>query len=454
MRAWRRASVSVTEREAPPGLRAIALDLLARVEAGAHLDAILGPALAELGPGRDAGLLTRLVYGVETWRKRLDWTIEGLARRSVDRLDRDVRIALRLGLLQIFFLDRIPPHAAVDTSVELVKRRHPGGAKLVNAVLRRALREGERPLPSDADADERRAVQFSHPRWLVERWRSELGAGRLDSLLAANNEPGPSCFRVDLRHLSRERAIDLLAERGVHATAHPLCETALDLDGPVSAAAGIPALAPQSAASQLVAILVAPRAGERILDLCAAPGGKAAALAERSTGGGRVFAADRARGGTRRMGERRSGREALLVLRADGTRPPLPGGAFDAVLVDAPCSGLGTLRAHPELRWRRGPGDVDRLARLQGELLDAAADLVRPGGRLIYATCTLLRQENEDNVASFRARHPDFAPVDPRPLLGIAADLVGEDLAMRTAPDAGALDGFFSVVLRKDAGAV
>lgn len=444
----------MSEREASPQLRAIALDLLARVEAGAHLDAILGSALEQFGPGRDAGLLTRLVYGVETWRKRLDWTIEGLAGRSVDRLDRDIRIALRLGLLQIFLLDRIPPHAAVDTSVELVKRRHPGGAKLVNAVLRRALREGERPLPGDLGSDARCAVEFSHPQWLVERWRTELGAERIASLLAANNEPGPSSFRVDLRQFSREHAIDLLAARGVRGVAHPLCETALDIEGPVSALAGMPGLAPQSVASQLVAALVAPGAGERILDLCAAPGGKAAAIAERSTAGGRVFAADRARGGTRRIGERRRGREALLVLRADGTRPPLTAGTFDAVLVDAPCSGLGTLRAHPEMRWRRGPGDVKRLAHLQAELLDAAADLLRPGGRLIYATCTLLREENEDNVAAFRARHPGFDPIDPRPILGAAAGLVGDDLALRTAPDVGSLDGFFAVVLRKDPGSV
>ncbi len=421
-----------------------------RVEDGAHLDALLGPTVAAIDDPRDAALLTRLVYGVATWRLRLDWTLAAFASRPLDDFEPAVRTALRLGLLQLWLLDRIPPHAAVDTSVEAAKAISPGGARVVNAILRRAIRDGERPPPTQSDDPAGHlAITLSHPQWLVELWIEQFGASRTRTLLEANNQPGPSSFRVDLRRTTRDAILATIAARGIPARADPFTPTAITIDGPVSALTDIEGIDAQGVASQIVARLVAPEENERILDLCAAPGGKASALAE-VLEHGLVVASDRARAGVARSGARRTGRPVLGVVRADGTHPPYAAGAFDAVLVDAPCSGLGTLRAHPELRWRRGPGDVSRLARLQQALLDAAATLVRPGGRLIYATCTLVREENEDNVSRFLDDHRSWSQIDPRPRLAAAARFVGDDLALRTAPDDGGLDGFFAVTLRND----
>ncbi len=439
------------DRATTVGAREAAHEVLLRVEDGAYLDALLGLAVGGLRDPRDAALLTRLTYGVATWQARLDWTLAPLARRELDSLDAAVRIALRLGLFQILFLDRVPNHAAVDTSVEIAKRTSPGGARVVNAILRRALREGERAAPSAEEAGlaAHLAIRWSHPEWLVQRWLEERGDERTAALLAANNEPGPSAFRVDLRQISREEAIASLRSRDVTAQASPYAPTAIVVEGPVSAVSDLPWLDAQGVASQIVAHMVAPGPGERILDLCAAPGGKASAMAE-AFEDSLIVASDRARGGIKRAGARRTTRPRLVVLRADGTRPPFGTGTFDAGLVDAPCSGLGTLRAHPELRWRREPADVTRLAALQRRLLDAAAPLVRDGGRLVYATCTLLAEENEKAVSEFLAQHPAWRREDPRQRLGTAACFVEDDLAMKTSPDRDALDGFFAVTLRNE----
>ncbi|MDG2303620.1 MAG: 16S rRNA (cytosine(967)-C(5))-methyltransferase RsmB [Candidatus Binatia bacterium] len=443
----RKTAPEVSAREA-------ALEVLLRVEKGAFLDALLGPAVDRLSDRREAALLTRLAYGVETWRARLDWTLAALSSRSPEHFEPAVRGALRLGLFQLLFLDRVPHHAAVDTSVELAKRTSPGGSRVVNAILRRALRDGEAaPPPDDVDAAAHLAIRWSHPEWLVRRWIDERGRAATEALLAANNEAGPSAFRVDLRRASRDDMIASLAERGVVAHASPYARAAVVIEGPVSSVSDVQGLEAQSVASQIVAEIVGPAAGDRTLDLCAAPGGKAAALAE-SQPDARVIASDRARGGIRHTAARRSGRSGLFVLRADGTHPPFAPNTFDTGLVDAPCSGLGTLRAHPELRWRRDRQDVIRLAALQRRLLDSAAPLIRPGGRLVYATCTTLAEENEDNVADFLAHHPTWTRDDPRDRIGDAATFVGEDLALRTSPDLGGLDGFFAVALRNGGGSV
>lgn len=422
--------------------------MLVRVERGAFLDAILGPAIERLSDPRDAALLTRLAYGVETWRARLDWTAAGFARRRIESFEPAVRCAVRLGLFQLFFLDRVPTHAAVDTSVELAKRSSPAGAKLVNALLRRAAREGERALPEATDdLTQHLAVRWSHPEWLVRRWLDERGRASAEALLAADNDEGPSAFRVDLRHTSRAAIVELLATRDVVAHPSPYAATALVVEGPVSAVSDVEGIAPQGVASQVVAQMVAPSPGERVLDLCAAPGGKASALAE--THDGVVVAADRAKGGIRRTAAARTGRRGLVVVRADGTEPPFAPATFDAMLVDAPCSGLGTLRSHPEVRWRREPEDVHRLAALQRRLLGAAEGLVRRGGRLVYATCTLVREENEDTIEAFLRDHPSWRREDPSARIPDAARFVGADLALRTSPDRDGLDGFFAVSLVK-----
>ncbi len=438
--------------------RRLAHEVLVRVEGGAFCDLLIGETLGRgrIEP-RDAALFTRLVYGTVAWQGRLDWTLALLSRRPLERLDPAVRVALRLGLLQLTQLDRIPDHAAVDTSVELAKRAAgPAAGRFVNAVLRTALRQGgERPLPREEDGLARAlAVRWSHPEWLVQRWLVELGRERTVALLEADGQPAPTVLRVDLRARSRDAALAELATRGIAARACAHAPAAIELEAPLATIAEIPWLAPQGEASQLVAELVDARPGERILDLCAAPGGKSAALAERWGSGiaGLLIAADRSRPGIRRVRERARGEPPLRIatLLADAQRPPFAAATFDAVLLDAPCSGLGTLRSHPEIRWRRSEEEIAPLGDRQRRMLHAAARLVRPGGRLIYATCTLLAAENEEVVAELLRGTARWRLRDARAVLGEgAATLVGPDGALRTSPERGGLDGFFAVRLER-----
>jgi 16S rRNA (cytosine967-C5)-methyltransferase len=433
--------------------RELALAILVRTEGGAFLDALLGRDLAraELDE-RSAALLARLAYGVEAWRGRLDWTLASLAGRDLGSLDPEVRAALRIGWFQILLLDRVPPHAAVDTSVEMAKvHRGVGAARLVNAVLRRALRQGERAFPSlEREPARSLAVRWSHPEWLVERWIAAFGEERAASLLEANNQPAPNVVRVNRRLLSRDEALADLLSRGVPARAGGWTADAIVVEAPLRRIAAVPWASSQGEASQLVASLVDAHPGERIADVCAAPGGKAEALAERMEQG-LVLAADvSARSLARlRAGLAAPGHQCIVPVRVDATQPAIRAESMDAVLLDAPCSGLGTLRAHPEIRWRRQPDDIARLAVLQRKMLAASARLVRPGGRLVYATCTLMAEENEGVIDELLAGG-EWTQEDARPSLpSSAAQLVDQRGALRTSPDRGGLDGFYAAILRR-----
>lgn len=431
-------------------LRTRAFRILQEIEDGGFADALLGETLqAEPLEARDAALLTRLVYGVTAWQARLDWTLAPLSSRPFAELDPPVRAALRLGLHQLLFLDRVPDHAAVSTSVNLVKAEAGKGASgMANAILRRVLREGERAMPeAGEDIAQHLAVRFSHPTWLVCRWLEEFGEERTRGLLAANQEAARTTLR-SRNPGGRDTAIAALRDAGIRAEAGRFAPAAIDIDAPRgrlddATSAGLVA---QGEASQLVACLLAAGPRGRLLDLCAAPGGKTEYLRDQIGSEATVLAADPARAGVRRL----KARGLPLVVRADGRQPPLRAGWFEGVLVDAPCSGLGTLRGHPEIRWRRTADDVARLAATQREILDVAARLVRPGGRLVYATCTLLSEENEDVRDSFLAMHPEFEGADARASLPEAAHgLVDSGGALRTAPDRDDLDGFFACVLQR-----
>lgn len=438
----------------PAEPRRLAWRVLTLVESGAFADAALGSSLrgARLEP-RDRGFATQLVYGTLAWQGLLDHVLARLGREP-RRLDADVRTLLRLALFQLVKLDRVPAFAAVDTAVELAKGIKGGAPSgLVNAVLRRFLREG-RPLflPPEADRVGHLAVATSHPRWLVERWLGELGDAEATALLTSDNQPAPTTLRVLPSRVPRDTVLAALADAQV--TARP---TAYAADGVVVEGAVDPIALPgwrdgwfavQGEASQLVAAMLGARRGDRVLDVCAAPGGKSLAAAAQVGSGGVVVALDLQHGGLARLGDE-AGRLGVRIgrARADSTQLPLRATAcFDAVLVDAPCSGLGTLRQHPEIRWRRRPADVEALRALQARLLAAAAAQVRPGGALLYATCTIGRGENDDVVEAFLAAHPEFRIDDPRPLLPPAAHaLIDARHALRTFPHRHGLDGFFAV---------
>ena len=444
--------------------RIVAHEVLVRVETtDAFADVLLADRLARaprraarLAHAADQALATRLVYGTLAWQGRLDHHLKGLVRMPVADLDPPVRAALRLGLYQLLFLDRVPAYAAVDASVGLARAAEGAGAAgLVNAVLRRAAVAGAAglALPDPAaDPLERLAIEWSHPRWLVERWAAELGRDELPRLLAANNVRGPSAVRANRLRTTRDALRAELAAARVAALPSAWAPDGLVVEKGAARLRALPAwrdgrLAFQGEAAQLVTTLLALAPGDRLLDACAAPGGKAAQAAALLEGRGLVVALDRRPGGVRRVREEaaRLGAACVEAAVGDARRPPFAR-PFDAVLVDAPCSGLGTLRRHPELRWRRRTEDIPRLAALQREILAGVAPLVRPGGLLVYAVCTLAREENEDVVEWFQGAHPAF--VLERPAL--ARDLLAPAGYLRTLPHRHGLDGFFAARLRLD----
>ncbi len=440
------------------GARDVAVAVLERVERDrAYADVTLDAALTASGlDARDRALAAKLVYGTLAWQGRLDWHLAALAHRDPGALDAIVHIILRLGLYQLLVLTRVPMHAAVDTSVTLAKRLAPAAAGLVNAVLRRAARRRDALALPDAAADPLQylAVALSHPRWLVERWRERFAEGELRALLAADNEAAPTTLRA--RRGTRDAVVTALRESGV--VAEP-CRFAPDgLRADAVAPHGLPAhrsgeVSVQSEASQLVALLVGAEPHMRVLDACAAPGGKTGYLAELVGGGGRVVALDRRRRGARAVAGviRRLGLGNVLIAGLDARAAAAAlRSRFDRILVDAPCSGLGTLRAHPEVRWTRTPGDVTRLAALQREILEGVTPLLARGGVLVYATCTIMPEENEIVVRRWLATHPELAiePADAH-LPPAAASLVDDAGALRTFPHRDGLDGFYAVRVRR-----
>jgi 16S rRNA (cytosine967-C5)-methyltransferase len=430
--------------------RAVAHDILRRVETeDAFADVLLTHRLSgtALGP-LDRALATELVYGVLVWQGRLDHHLGELLHDPLDRLEPSVRAALRLGLFQLLFLDRVPAYAAVDESVRLAGRRAGG---LVNAVLRRAARAGRAGLglpDQGADPIGRLAVEWSHPRWLVQRWVDELGLREAAALVEANTRAPRVALRVNGRRTNREALRATLADAGVPTDPGEFAETALVVPREAGRLRGLPVYRDglfgfQGEASQLVAALVDVAPDARVLDACAAPGGKTLAIGERLGPAGRIVALDRNRTGLGRLRAEaaRLGVGALAVS-ADAQHPPTTQ-RFDAVLVDAPCSGLGTLRRHPELKWRRRPEDIARLASLQRDLVSGVAELVRPGGILVYAVCTRTRDETTGVIDWLLTSRPRFVVEPP-----LAFPCIDTDGFLRTAPHTHGLDGFFAARLR------
>ncbi|CAA9489159.1 MAG: 16S rRNA (cytosine(967)-C(5))-methyltransferase [uncultured Solirubrobacteraceae bacterium] len=400
---------------------------------------------------RERALATQLAYGAVQRRGTLDFLIEKLAARPVDELDPPVLAGLRLGLFQLCFLDRVPAHAAVGEAVELVKADAPRGAGLVNAVLRRAAREGAGLVEGLPDGDPAQAaIRHSHPEWVASLWWETLGAEPALALMAADNAAAEASLRVNLLRVAR----DELAER-LPVASHPVADLpeGLLLDGPLDAfgspewEAGL--FMPQSRAAMTVARLLAPEPGHRVLDLCAAPGGKTTHLAALMGDVGEVVAVERHAGRAEalRRTARRMGASSVEVRTTDAARAEL-GTGYDRVLVDPPCSDLGTLASRPDARWRKTPEQVERLAVTQAAILRAGARAVKPGGVLVYSTCTISPDENERLVQAFLDAQPEFG-----------ADDLGSDLPvwqhptvpsfLQTLPHRDGTEGFFIARLRR-----
>jgi 16S rRNA (cytosine967-C5)-methyltransferase len=382
--------------------------------------------LEDLGPDldeRERGFLMELVYGVLRRRDYLDRLLKDFLRKPSGLPDLTVN-NLRVALYQLRFM-RVPEWAAVDEAVSVEKRHRGGKAPLVNAVLRSYLRAGPAEPELPGDPVSRISVLTSHPEWLVRRWAARMGVEEAERLALKNNENPPLTLRIDI---GRDEALRVLEAAGIDALPTPYAPSGVVVgQGETSALDGrgdarrqrvtpfnIP-LPPssyvvQDEAAQLVAWLLDPGPGERVLDACAAPGGKATHIARMMGDEGEVIAVDADSGRAGRIGEnsRRLGLHIVRVVAGDIRRLE-PGGAFDRVLVDAPCSSLGVVRRNPDVKYRHAESDLARLGRLQLEILTAAAGYMKQGGVLVYSVCSTEPEEGEDVVRFFLQSNPDFS---------------------------------------------
>ncbi|MGO9760751.1 MAG: 16S rRNA (cytosine(967)-C(5))-methyltransferase RsmB [Solirubrobacteraceae bacterium] len=393
--------------------RRCAYAVLRRVfEHGAYADRALTAEAAQLDP-RDRALAMRLAYGAVQRRGTLDHLIAQLAERPAAELDPPLLAALRVGLYELLYLRGAPDYAVVADAVELAKAHARAGHGLVNAVLRRAAREGPDALLAALidDTPQHAAVKHSHPEWIARLWWESLGAEQARALMAADNEPLEVALRANTLVTD---AATLARELPVRTHFDPAIPEALVLDEPFDLH-GSPlwragAFHAQSRAAMRVARALDPAPGERVLDLCAAPGGKSTHLAALMHGRGVVLAVERNRrraGSLARTAQRlHAGNVTVEVADAELERPEGP--AFDRVLVDPPCSGLGTLQARADLRWRVTPAAIAEMVPVQSMILAAGAAALRPGGVLVYSTCTISSNENERLIAAFLDSHAEF----------------------------------------------
>jgi 16S rRNA (cytosine967-C5)-methyltransferase len=460
---------------AAPARRAAYRILLNIARAKGDLPGGIAAERARLPDPRDQALAAAIAIGTERWRGCLDFLIERFARRKIDALDVEVLTSLRLSACQILYLSRIPPSAAVTEGVELVREaRKKSAAGFANAVLRAIARErGAPPLPARPDpapgaaADDGArgttlldyfSVTLSHPRWLAARWLARYGEAATEAWLRFNNQEAPLTLRANVLKISVEDLAARLEEHGVATTRTRYAPHGLVVTS------GNPLTAPleredlfvlQDEASQLVATMVPTRPGDRVLDACASPGGKTTAIAAGMDDRGLIVASDvrPRRIALLRETLRRSGARCVRVTQADFTRPAPFEPVFDAVLLDAPCSGLGTLRRDPDVKWRRVEADLAVLAAAELTMLRHAADTVRPGGWLVYATCSSEPEENEEVVRQFLAERPDYVPAPAPPGVtrtpGDAPSPVDAAGHLRTYPHIHGLEAFFAALLQR-----
>ncbi|MBI4610938.1 MAG: 16S rRNA (cytosine(967)-C(5))-methyltransferase RsmB [Candidatus Rokubacteria bacterium] len=436
--------------------RVEALRILCRVEEDrAFADLALEAALERARlPVRDRALATELVYGTLRWQRRLDWILAPHSRRRLERLDPWVRNLLRLTAYQLQFLYKIPEWAAVNDAVELARRRgHSEVAPFVNAVLRSLTRSGGALPPLPDDPVEAEAVRLAFPSWLAQRWAGRLGLDEATRLMTALDERPTVTVRVNLLKCSREALAQRLArEEEVTASPTALASDGLTLEDPGPAfkfnAFKEGWFTVQDEASMLIAHLLAPRAGETVADVCAAPGTKTTHLAQLMGDRGRVIAMDR-HAARLRLVARAASRLGIGSVEAHAGSVEALAPKFrelcDRVLVDAPCSNLGVIRRHPDVKWRAAEVDLGGLAAHQRRILEAAATLVRPGGTLVYATCSLEPEENEGVVLPFLEAHGEWR-LDPPPDFRPEPELSG---VVRCLPHRHGTDGFTAFRLRR-----
>ena len=442
-------------------VRRLAAEILHKVDRHkAYADLLLDHHLRNAGLiDADRALLTELIYGTLRWRAKIDAKLVPFLNRSLGETDSFNRNLLRLTLYQLLFLDKIPAYAAVNEAVEIAKATQPRSAAFINGVLRNFLRRYDEPgqgriVESSAS---NLTVEYSHPQWLVDRWLGYFGFEQARALMLANNQRAPLVVRVNqcattrAELLARWQESEIAAEPGARSPQAVRLPTGVSIETLAGFAEGH--FQVQSEASQLVSHLVGPMPGETILDACAAPGGKATHLAELVGDRGQVIAIDTSVRGIERIVQNalRLKLDSLRAIRADASQALPEGfaGPYDRILVDAPCSGLGTLRSHPEIKWQRNESDIARLAALQARILQSVARCLKTGGVLVYSTCTLTIDENERVIENFLRQYHQFELTDAARYLPETAHHMTRGQFFQALPQRDNTDGFFAARMRK-----
>jgi 16S rRNA (cytosine967-C5)-methyltransferase len=440
-------SAIATSTGAVTASRAVAAEICTDLRRGEFLDQSFERRIAPLG-ARDRRWTRELVYGMLRHRGWIDAILSERVRGGLVRLDPDVIDLLRLGVYQLTNMGSVPAYAAIAQTVELAKRRHGlGASKLVNAVLRRTDRErDELQLPIPSAADEAMSLKYSHPRWLIARWIERLGEQDTERLLALNNAEAPIVIRP--YGIVREQLEAMLEEAGVHVAEAPYVPESIAISGGTTftelGAFKKGLFFVQDPAATLVTEYAAIPAGATVADLCAAPGGKAIELSKVA---GSVIASDKSFGRLQRLlaNQQRLEMTILYPFVGDARHPAIT--PVDAVLIDVPCTGTGTFRRHPDARWRLKVSDFAVMSALQKTIIRAAAKVVKPGGLLIYSTCSLEPEENDEQVDQFLSENPNWV-LEPPPEGSVAPELL-DGGRLRVLPQRHGTDGAFAARLRR-----
>jgi 16S rRNA (cytosine967-C5)-methyltransferase len=440
-------------------VREIALEtLLAIEEKEAYSNLQLNKVIEEHHlSARDVGLLTEIVYGTVQRRDTLDYYLTPFLAKA-RKLERWVRILLRLTLYQVLYLDRVPDRAAIFEAVEIAKKRgHKGTASLVNGVMRSIQRQGVPPLENIEDEVRRLAVATSHPYWLVKRWVGQYGFAEAKRMCETNLLPPKQTARVNTTRITVEEAMERLRQEGMEVARGEVAAEAIrsergNLAHTAAFREGLITI--QDESSMLVARVLGPKQQELVLDSCAAPGGKSTHIAELMDNTGQVISVDIHDHKVKLIEEQAKRLQltniSTCVLDSRRLGERFEKESFDKILVDAPCSGFGVIRRKPDIKYAKTEEDIPSLARLQQEILRAAAPLLKRGGTLVYSTCTIDRAENEEVIAQFLKDHPEFAPDETMPeRLPEKVQPYVRNGQLHLLPHYFGSDGFFIASLRK-----
>jgi len=442
------------------GPRGTAVKILNRIErTDSYLDKLLDVELRSTDlADLDKNLLAEIVHGVMRWQGRLDWVLNGFTHGNFSKSEVNVKNTLRVALYQILFLTHVPHYAAVNEAVEFMKRiRGERSGNLVNGVLRNIIRSLDAiHYPKDEDPAQYLSVYFSHPLWMVKRWAKRFEREELERLLVANNEIPTLTLRINKLKIDPTEFLSMLDNGKIAYQGSSFIDYFIKM----KSLSGISQMnifqkgffSIQDESAALPVLLLAPEPGDRVIDMCAAPGGKTTFIAELMNNKGEILAVDKyeSRLNLVKLNCERLGIQNVRLHVGDATE--LNSVPADRVIVDVPCSGLGTLRKKPDIKWKREPEDIPKLAAQQLHLLESAAELVKPGGVLVYSTCTTEPEENGSQLKAFLERHPDYRLDDASAFVN--KSVVTADGCVETFPHRHHLDGSFAARLVRTPAAV